>query len=384
MVPSYELTPVEKNLIRKYILNDEIDNESAIYLSKIENNKNKLKHTILILRGLLSYDILYFILSKRWKVQYGVNENSERGLWQAVPFRAKDVAAERAQFAHPDIAIGLTQLSYYYSGLAQKQLEETFQILEKSPDKSSIYEQWIKQLPKNVPVDDSIKEYAKLNLADTTQTYTRLFPTLKYHQPVIDYWLSNTVYPKESKEFESRISASMWDLCELNRNLTVGFSGTNELNILLPLAMKYYPMPNLIGTSGKVLANLYCQNNDKDVYNFFEEKCDELKMLEKITENKIPVLLDVGALIVRMSNEEVAMKWLELNQQKNKNSLIEACVFFKGNDLVVMERNSDDLSSWHTTSFETSIYKENMNNKCLIYLDESHCRGTDLRFKIYI
>ena len=33
----------------------------------------------------------------------------------AVPFRAKDVAADRTEFGHPDVALVLTQLSYYYS-----------------------------------------------------------------------------------------------------------------------------------------------------------------------------------------------------------------------------------------------------------------------------
>jgi hypothetical protein len=38
----------------------------------------------------------------------------------AVPFQAKDVPAERAEFGHPDVAIILTILSYYYSGLSKK------------------------------------------------------------------------------------------------------------------------------------------------------------------------------------------------------------------------------------------------------------------------
>ena len=40
----------------------------------------------------------------------------------AVPFRAKDVAADNTEFGHPDIAIGLTQLFYYYDGLTDNQM----------------------------------------------------------------------------------------------------------------------------------------------------------------------------------------------------------------------------------------------------------------------
>ena len=59
---------------------------------------------------------------------------------QAVPFRAKDVPAERAQYAHPDIAILLTQLSYYYSGLNIDQLDELFKRLENESDGPKEYE----------------------------------------------------------------------------------------------------------------------------------------------------------------------------------------------------------------------------------------------------
>lgn len=50
---------------------------------------------LLILRGLLTNDILYTALNKRWKVDYGVNLSGYRNLLQAVPYRAKDVPAER-------------------------------------------------------------------------------------------------------------------------------------------------------------------------------------------------------------------------------------------------------------------------------------------------
>ena len=65
----------------------------------------------LVLRGVLQYEILYLALGKRYRVEYGVNTNSKRTM--AVPFRAKDIPSERAEFGHPDVAIILTCLSYY-------------------------------------------------------------------------------------------------------------------------------------------------------------------------------------------------------------------------------------------------------------------------------
>ena len=74
----------------------------------------------LILRGLLSFDCLFIVLQKRWRVDYGVNSNGKRKM--AVPFRGKDCPAEKAEFGHPDVAILFTILSYYYEGITEVQL----------------------------------------------------------------------------------------------------------------------------------------------------------------------------------------------------------------------------------------------------------------------
>lgn len=54
---------------------------------------------ILTLCGLLGCGVLYLAMTKRWRVNYGVAPNGRRLM--AVPFRAKDVAAERTEFGHP-------------------------------------------------------------------------------------------------------------------------------------------------------------------------------------------------------------------------------------------------------------------------------------------
>lgn len=80
--------------------------------------KDRQQRILLALRGLLSFDILKLALMRRWRVNYGVNENGKRKI--AVPFKAKDVANEVTEFGQPDIAICYTQLSYYYSGGSDK------------------------------------------------------------------------------------------------------------------------------------------------------------------------------------------------------------------------------------------------------------------------
>lgn len=75
---------------------------------------NDFQNAILILNGILQFDVLKLLLVKRWRVNYGINQKGKRKM--AVPFRAKDVAADMTEFGHPDVAVGFTQLSYYYSG----------------------------------------------------------------------------------------------------------------------------------------------------------------------------------------------------------------------------------------------------------------------------
>lgn len=82
----------------------------------VHNDLSKdVQNIILIFQGILQFGVLKFMLVKRWRVNYGVNKTGRRKM--AVPFRAKDVAADLTEFGHSDVAIGLTQLSYYYSGM---------------------------------------------------------------------------------------------------------------------------------------------------------------------------------------------------------------------------------------------------------------------------
>ena len=99
-------------------------------IHSVDSNERKI---LFILRGYFAYGIFYSVFVKRWKVEYGVNFKRD-DLLQAVPYRAKDVPAERAQYAHADVAIILTQLSYYYSGLSAVQLNQVFERLQKSSE----------------------------------------------------------------------------------------------------------------------------------------------------------------------------------------------------------------------------------------------------------
>ncbi len=110
----------------------------------------------------------------------------------------------------------------------------------------------------------------------------------------------------------------------------------------------------------------------ENTYKCLMQNDDEEEILKLISNEKISVLLDVGALMLHLSNKQVAKKWLDLT-----NNEIEAAIFFENNDLVVIEKNS----IFEINSFETSNYRYNLK-KCIIYLDDIHTRGTDLKIPI--
>ena len=98
---------------------------------------------LLLLRGLLAAGILLLALrERRWRVDYGLAPNRTM---LAVPYRAKDVPAQRAEFGHPDVAIVLTCLAYYYGGLGEEQLKQSFETLLKEDDPAVDYDLWLRE-----------------------------------------------------------------------------------------------------------------------------------------------------------------------------------------------------------------------------------------------
>lgn len=106
-----EIVAATKNDLRSLLTHTMLD--SAAY-EVIDGFSSKEKATILILGGLLRFEVLKLVLKKRWRVNYGVNVNGRRKM--AIPFRAKDFPADMSEFGHSDVAICYTLLSYYQSG----------------------------------------------------------------------------------------------------------------------------------------------------------------------------------------------------------------------------------------------------------------------------
>ena len=174
---------------------------------------------LLLLRGLLATGILlYAFRERRWRVDYGL---APMRTMLAVPYRAKDVPAQRAEFGHPDIAIILTCLSYYYGGLSEAQLKLSFEILLKLDDPTLDYDLWVRDCS---AVPECLRTLSGVNIKSSEQWDGFLFPLFKRNRATVDFYLSSVVFPTEAKEFPSKLSCSGWDLAEKKDRVLTGKS----------------------------------------------------------------------------------------------------------------------------------------------------------------
>ena len=117
-LPLRELRQTDADLIRSFILSPSASSSGNVPADlasiKAIYNDGPILQTILILQGLLCYGMMIHALRMCWRVQYGVRLSGIPKM--AVPFRAKDVLVERAEFGHPDLAImlGISHSLYSY------------------------------------------------------------------------------------------------------------------------------------------------------------------------------------------------------------------------------------------------------------------------------
>lgn len=159
------------------------------------------------LRGQISSGVLAFCLQhKRWRVDYGL-DLSESSL--AVPYHAKDVLSPRSESNHPDVAMILTCLSYYSEGLSDEQLQIAFGKLYTYDSAGEKYQSWIKDA-KAMP--DHFKRLYNVNLNDLSQCSEIIFPAFRFAKSIINFYLSQTDFPNEMREFSQKLSSSGWDI----------------------------------------------------------------------------------------------------------------------------------------------------------------------------
>ncbi|KAH0834166.1 hypothetical protein J3R83DRAFT_11472 [Lanmaoa asiatica] len=341
---------------------------------------------LLLLRGLLATGIILFAFrERRWRVDYGL---APMRSMLAVPYRAKDIPAQRAEFGHPDIAIILTCLSYYYGGLSEEQLRVSFEILLKQDDPSLDYDLWVRDCP---AVPESLQKLNGINIKSSEQWNKFLLPLFSRNRETINFYLSNVVFPKEAKEFPSKLSCSGWDLAEKKERLltgksmirsldrrarwlshALGFSGTNDGQYLLPLHITQRDPDHQRGTNAKVLSYLLQPENKHFMCTTKKngERRTTQEFLEILVAQKpeIRVLLDVGAQMLDLQNHELAEAWLDISPDAS------AAIYFNDDDELTVRTRDGNTQLLLSSPFAQQL------DQCVVYLDDAHTRGTDIRF----
>ena len=125
------------------------------------------------------------------------------------------------------------------------------------------------------------------------------------------------------------------------------------------------------GTNARVLAYiLRPENGSYMVTHKNDERWDTHAFLRllAIQQPEIHVLLDVGSQILDLSNHAVAAAWLSIA----RDSIAGALYFNEHDELMVLPRDGKTL-------LMLSSPLSQQLDRCLVYLDHAHTRGTDIK-----
>jgi hypothetical protein len=201
---------------------------------------------------------------------------------------------------------------------------------------------------------------------------------LRHKVCLLDFYMNSFVFPQHAKQFSKKLSASGSDLILYDplhpSCATTGFSGTNDTRHQLPMSIKQNDLAPLAHTNAEVLAYLLEDRNRRYIrmVDSYNKRLSEDGLLRKLLYPgtydeplpRIRILIDAGAQILEYDNRSLAKAWLRIDHEAA------AAVYFdeehrarvlygKGTDIPLL----------------ASPFAENLD-ECLVYIDESHCRGT--------
>jgi hypothetical protein len=229
------------------------------------------------------------------------------------------------------------------------------------------YDHWVES-SKDLP--SGLRRLNGVNIEDEAQVDGFLMPLFSRNKGMVDFYLSQIVFPHALRDFPSKLPTSAWDLVEHKANTTTGFSGTNDNRYLLPTSITQEDPDFVLGTNALVLKHLLRPENDH--YECLEGdnsgKVSATDFLERLVKQdpEIQVLLDVGAQMLEFQNEELVRHWLSLRPD------VSAAIFFNDSDHLTVITPDGTIEPFISSPFNRQL------PKCVIYLDDAHTRGTDL------
>jgi hypothetical protein len=348
-----------------------------------ENFTEVQMNHLLALRGFLACGLFEHCLTKRHRVDYGVDMRRGDGQRVAVPYRASETPADRSEFAQPDIQIMFTLLSYYHQGLTHDEIREAvFSLLKLGPNaQSAEYALWLDAVKKNMTEKqvEALDSVDKLDLTSEVQL-SMLHEVFQYDMSVISFWLNCCVLPRETMQFPHRLVANAFNLTDNKNGNVVGFSGTKDNHLLLPLHVKQQltpdvTMPAMLATDGKMFS-LVLKSEVKCLES--SEQGLAYSVLEYAVSTRANALIDAGATMTGIDNAQVADKFLDLIHLSSESECRilgpRGVVYFgiKENTWLVRSRDGATVPLGSSPIHESEAF---------VFFDESRCRGADMKLK---
>jgi hypothetical protein len=366
ILPGHSIT--NYGALRTFVSEPNVSRKVVSQVRKMFNENLHLMDVARHLRGLFVHRILLSTLKKRWNVQYGLNPIRDP---VAVPYLAKGTPSASAEWGHPDVSIILTCVSFYYQGVNLVQFKQAFEELLKFDEPSIEYEKWTMDgLP------EGLRDYRSINVEDPLQL-SELHGYIRYNQNLHNFYLNLHVFPKHAKQFSTKLQASGWDLVlydplRQDNCKTTGFSGTNDSRHQLPISMQQNDLPGLSHTNAEVLFYLLASRNRRYIpmVDRFQGRLSEEGLIRMLLAHRIRILIDAGAQILEHDNRGFAKVWLKIDEDAKGVVFFDAqhrpwIIFGKGAEMPLV----------------ASPFADNLED-CLVYIDENHCRGTDLKLPL--
>ncbi|KAI0121978.1 hypothetical protein F4814DRAFT_407109 [Daldinia grandis] len=189
ILPIDTLDPVDRLAIKEFLSGAKPHSSSLDRINRLCPDRPHIRQTVYLLRGLFVHRILIMALKKRYGVQYGLHPSRDP---VAVPFHAKGVPSEQSEFGHVDVAILLTALAFYYSGINLSQTRQALEAVLKSDDPASEYDKWTED--EGFP--DYLRDWHSINV-DDSQQMSQIWSCVRFKVPVIDYFNPDRVLPTQ-------------------------------------------------------------------------------------------------------------------------------------------------------------------------------------------
>ena len=297
-------------------------------------------------------DILGYVLGQRYRVEYGLFDGQESDYtnkaidrFSAVPYRGKDTPIPTSTFEHPDVRIGFTVLSYFYRGLRETDMHLTLKHLNASYNtRATIFEHWIQttQIPPTIQTWNSLHLDNPAHIAALTQA-------LSHHPDVIAYYLTHIAFA-DTSNFPQKIGADGSALVHGHANTVVNaFSGTSTAAIPIGMDTEFWrripedQLDAFLATDAQTLVHF--ANPEVITLRHTPLPAETAALMNTLVTrlqepgSRVMSLLDPGALITGLSNQEVAVQLIQKTDSPEVSHFVRARML----GVVYFDDNTDEV-----------------------------------------